>query len=140
MKFLDRYKTDKSLEDDGVFVDYGDGLMVKVRRLNSTKSKEVRRKLEKPFSKQFRGQDIPDSIQEKLLNQQMAKAIVVDWEGVPDPDDETGEKMLPCTEENILRMVEDFPDFRDDILAASMERATFQAEDLKAVAKNSKPS
>ncbi len=136
--FLERYKTDRDLEDTGVFVDYGDGLKIKMRRLNSAKSKEVRRKLEKPYAKQFRGQEMPDSIQEMLLNHQIAKAIVVDWEGVPDP--ENPDKQLACTEENVLMMVEQFPDFRDDILAASMERATFQREELKAAEGNSKSS
>lgn len=136
--FLERYRTDKSLEEDGTWVDYSDGLMVCVRRLNSAKSKEVRRKLEKPYSKAFRGQDMPESLQEELLNKQLAEAIVVDWKGVPNPD--KPEEMLPCTRENVLRMVTDFPDFRDDILAAAMERATFQKEEIKAAEKNSKSS
>jgi hypothetical protein len=132
--FLSRYATDKDLEESGMWVDYGDGLKVQVRRLNCTKSKDVRRKLEKPYAKQFRGQDIPDSIQEMLLNHQMAKAIVVNWEGVPDPEKDGD--MLPCTEENVLMMVEKYPDFRDDILSAAMERATFQREETKASEKN----
>lgn len=136
--FLDRYSTSKDLEEEGVFVDYGDGLKVKLRRLNSVKSRDIRRKLEKPYVKQFRGQDMPDSIQEQLLNNQIAKAIVVDWEGVPNPD--SPEEMLPCTEENVMLMITRFPDFRDDILAASMERATFQKEDQKAAEGNSKRS
>lgn len=138
MNFLSRYTTDKSAEEDGQWVDYGDGLEVKLRRLNSVKSREVRRKLEKPYAKQFRGQDMPDSISEMILNNQLAKAIVVDWKGVPNPED--AEKPLPCTEENVLRMVQDYPDFREDILAAAMERATFQKEELAAAEKNSKSS
>lgn len=133
--FLERYQTNKHLEEDGVWVDYADGLEVKIRRMNSTKSREIRRKLEKPYTKGFRGQDMPDSLQEELLNKQLAEAIVVDWKGVPDPKDVT--KMLPCTPENVLMMVTEYPDFRDDILAASMERATFQIEERKAAEKNS---
>ena len=136
--FLDRYTTDRNAEDLGQWVDYGDGLEIQMRRLNCQKSKDVRRKLEKPYAKQFRGQDMPDDIQEKLLNMQISKAIVVDWKGVPNPD--SPEEMLPCTEDNVLMMVQKFPDFRDDILAASMERATFQREELKAAEGNSKSS
>lgn len=138
MNFLQRYATDKTAEEDGQWVDFGDGLEVKLRRLNSVKSREVRRKLEKPYAKQFRNQDMPDSISEMILNNQLAKAIVVEWKGVPDPDDMT--KELPCTEENILHMMQSFPDFREDILAAAMERATFQKEELVAAEKNSKSS
>lgn len=133
--FIERYKTDKNLEENGTWVDYGDGLQVQIRRLNSAKSREVRRRLEKPYTKGFRGQDMPESLQEELLNRQLAEAIVVDWKGVPDPEDP--KKMLPCTPENVLRMVTEFPDFRDDIMAASMERATYQQEQLKEAEKNS---
>ena len=133
--FLERYKTNKDLEEGGVWVDYSDGLQVCVRRMNSLKSRETRRRLEKPYTKGFRGQDMPETLQEELLNKQLAEAIVVDWKGVPDPDNP--DKMLPCTPENVLKVVQAFPDFRDDILSASMERATFQAEELKAAEGNS---
>lgn len=136
--FFDRYSTDKIAEEDGQWVDFGDGIKVQIRRLNSAKSREVRRKLDKPYSKQFRGGDLPDSLQESILNQQIAKAIVVSWEGVPDPDKPS--EMLPCTEDNVLRMVRDYTDFREEILTASMERATYQKEDLKDAEKNSKSS
>lgn len=134
--FLERYATNKDLEEDGVWVDYADGLKVKLRRMNSVKSRETRRRLEKPYTKGFRGQDMPETLQEELLNKQLSEAIVVDWEGVPNPDNP--KEMLPCTPENVFRMVSQFPDFRDDLLAASMERATFQNEQLKEAEKNSK--
>jgi hypothetical protein len=133
--FLERYSTDKKLEETGTWVDYGDGVRVQIRRMNSLKSREVRRKLEKPYTKGFRGQDLPDTLQEELLNKQVAEAIVVDWKGVPNPDNP--KELLPCTPENVLKVVTAFPDFRDDIVAASMERATFQHEELKEAEKNS---
>jgi len=132
--FFDRYATSPELEESGTWVDYGDGLKVRVRRLNSKFSKDVRRKLEKPYSGQYRGREMPESLQDELLNKQMAKAIIVDWEGVPNPD--SPEEMLACTEENILRMVGEFKDFRDDILTAAMERTTFQKEDVREQEKN----
>lgn len=133
--FLSRYATNKNLEEDGVAVDFGDGIEVTIRRLNSAKSREVRRRLEKPYTKGFRGQDMPESLQEELLNKQIAEAIIVDWKGVPDPDHP--KQMLPCNPENILKVITRFPDFRDDIIAASMERATFQQEALKEAEGNS---
>src|ERR1043166_2259135 len=85
-KFFDRYSTDKVAEEEGQWVDFGDGIKVQLRRLNCKKSRDVRRRLEKPYAKQFRGQDIPDEIQERMLNAQLAKAVIVGWEGVPNPD------------------------------------------------------
>lgn len=132
--FRDRYNTDKGLEEAGVWVDYGDGLKVKVRRLSSKTSRDVRRKLEKPYAAQFRNREMPDSLQEELLNKQVSMAIVLDWEGVEDPD--KADAMLPYSQENVLRMVTEFPDFRDDILTAAMERTTFEKEQREKGAKN----
>ena len=84
--FRDRYSTDRSAEEAGVWVDYGDGLKVQVRRLNSKHSRETRRRLEKPYATQFRNRDMPESLQEKLLNQQMAESIVNDQK-----------RILPCS-------------------------------------------
>ncbi len=136
--FLDRYSTDRSLEESGVWIDFGDGLKVQVRRLTSKTSRETRRKLEKPYTTQFRNREMPDSLQEELLNKQMSQAIVVNWEGVADPADP--KKMLPYSPDNVLRMVQEFPDFRDDILTAAMERSTFAKEEREAAEKNSKTS
>jgi hypothetical protein len=133
--FLERYSTDKSMEEDGVWVDYGGGIKVQIRRMNSTKSRDTRRRLEKPYTKGFRGQDLPEDLQEELLNQQIAQAIVVAWEGVPDPDDP--KKAITCTPENVMKVIKAFPDFRDDIIAAAIERATFQKEQLEQTEKNS---
>lgn len=131
-KFFDRYSTNRKAEEDGQWVDFGDGVKVKVRRLNSAKSKETRRRLEKPYKNQFRaGVDFPDSLQEELMNKQLAEAIIVDWEGVPELNDKGQPiegKFAECTPENVLRMVAMFPDFREDVVTASMERATFQNE------------
>ena len=136
--FLDRYNTDRNLEEGGVWVDFGDGLKVKIRRLTSKHSRETRRKLEKPYAAQFRNRDMPDSLQEELLNKQVAKSVVIDWEGVVNP--EKPEEKLPCTEDNVLMMVQKFPEFRDDILTAAMERTTFEKEMRKDAEKNSKSS
>lgn len=141
-----RYNTDTSLEEEGVWVDYGDGLQVKVRRLNSKHSRDVRRKLEKPYAAQFRSRDMPDSLQEELLNKQMAQSIVVDWKGVEDPYTQVPEGKeappLAYSPENVLKIVSDpeFKDFREDILTAAMERTTFEKEQRKDAEKNSKSS
>lgn len=141
--FMDRYKTNKSAEEDGQWVSFGDEIQVKLRRINSKKSKEVRRRLEKPYAKVYRNGDIPESIQEELLNRQIAEAIVVDWKGVPDFEYKEGEltvipdKFLDCTEDNVLRVIVAFPDFREDVMGASLEKATFQDEARKADEGNS---
>lgn len=132
--FFDRYNTDKKLEEDGVWIDFGDGLKVKVRRLSSKHSRETRRKLEKPYVAQFRNREMPDSLQDEILNKQVATSIIVDWEGVPNPDNP--KEMLVFSPDNALDMIKKFSDFRDDILTAALERTTFEKEQREAARKN----
>lgn len=136
--FTDRYATNKSQEEDGVWVDFGDGIKVKIRRMNSKHSRETRNKLEKPYAKQFRGQDYPLEIQENLFNLQLAHSIVIEWEGVPSPEDP--KKMAGNTPDEKIAVFKAFPDFREDIAAASMERATFQDLTVKEAEGNSEKS
>lgn len=135
--FMNRYKTDKDLEENGVWVDFGDGIQVKIRRANSKASRDCRAKLEKPYAGQFRNREMPQSLQDEILIKQLSQSIILDWKGVPDPTDEKGERMLPCNEENIVKMMTQFPDFREDILTAAVAQATFQRELMKAAEGNS---
>lgn len=139
--FRDRYATDRNLEEEGVWVDFGDGLKVKIRRLSSKTSRETRRKLEKPYAAQFRNREMPDSLQDELLNKQVAQAIVLDWEGVEDPTTpapaEGKTAFIDCTPENVLKVITALTDFRDDILTAAMERTTFEKEQREKGSKNS---
>lgn len=139
--FLDRYNTSREYEENGVWVDFGDGVKVQIRRLTSKISRDYRRKLEKPYSAQFRNREMPDSLQEELLNKQVSGAVIVNWEGVPDPDAPAPKKdeksaELPFTIDNALRMCKDFPDFRDDILTAAMERTTYEKQAREDARKN----
>jgi len=134
-KFSERYKTDRKSEEEGIWVDFGDGIKVQLRRMNSDHSKKTRARLEKPYATTYRGREMPQSLQEDLLNKQMAQSIVMNWEGIEDPKSDG--KMLAYTEENVLRICEEFKDFREDLLTASMERATFQLEALKDAEGNS---
>lgn len=130
-KFYDRYKTDKKLEEEGQWVDFGDGVKVKIARLNSERSLAARRKLEKPYSK-IRG-SIPEDIQEEILTKQVAEAVIIAWEGVTD---EAG-KEIECTYENRIKILKEFKDFRFDVVTASVEAETFKAKQVEEATKNS---
>lgn len=130
-KFINRYKTDRKLEEEGQWVEFGDDISVKVARLNSERSQAVRRKLEKPYSK-IRG-SIPEDIAEEILTKQVAEAVLLDWKGVTD---ENG-KEIECTYENRYKMLKEFKDFRFDVVTCSVEAETFKGKQIEEVTKNS---
>ena len=132
-KFSERYKTDRALEEDGVFVDFGDSVLVKVRRYSSKNVKDARIKLERPYAKQIRLSTISEDTQETLTKRLFAEAIVVDWKGVYFSDDTLAS---PYTPEKALRIFEEFPDFMNDIITAVMQRDTFKKEEDEDDTKN----
>lgn len=119
MSFLDRYKTDKTLETEGVWVDFGDGVRFKIARLNNKKAREVRERLERPYARMRR---VPPDQQEKILTRVLAEAVVLDWEG--DVDGKGTKYSVDAAE----KLMTEHTDLRDDILVVSNERETFKAE------------
>lgn len=122
--FLERYKTNEKLEEDGVWVDFGGGVRVKIVRVTSRRSRDVRRKLERQYAKKYRNQDIPPEVMETILVEQLAQAIVQDWEGVTDLEG----RAMEFNQENARFIFRKFKDFREDVTSASLMKETFLDE------------
>jgi hypothetical protein len=131
-----RFATDASREEEGVWVDFGDGIEVKVRRLSSKISRDVRKRLEKPHAEAIRRGPLPESLAEDILNRQLAEAIISDWKGV---DDDNGQP-LACTVENKIAILKALPEFRDEIVSISIERDNYKAALNEDAEKNSSTS
>ena len=131
--FQKMFQTDRNLEEEGVIVDFGQGVKVKVARMQSERSRAVRRRLEKPYRKRFQQNDVPDDVMENILICQMAEGIILGWEGVTDEEGHP----LECTEGNIKKVLTKFPDFKDAVAQASMTRETFMQEEAEEDLKNS---
>ncbi|XAI96053.1 hypothetical protein [Microcystis phage Mwe-JY26] len=119
-----RFKTDEDREENGVWVDFGDDIKVKVRRFKSRASQDARKELEKPHQDVIRRGGLSEEQAQELLLRQMAKAIIVDWQGVTD---EKGEP-LPCTEDAKYSILKALPEFRDEVFGISIDRDAFKAK------------
>lgn len=135
-KMFARFATDESREEEGVWVDFGDGIEVRIRRLSSKVSRDVRKRLEKPHGEAIRRGGLPEGVAEDILNRQIAEAVIAEWRGV---DDEAG-NALPCTVENKLRVIKALPEFRDEVLSVSIERDNYKAALNEEAEKNSSTS
>jgi hypothetical protein len=123
-KLFARFKTDENKEEGGVWVDFGDGVKIKVRRLRSRKSLEVRKDLDKPFADQIRRGPLDDKVAEDLLIQQIAQGIIADWEGVDLGDGE----IVPYTAGNAYTLMKALPELRDSILQVSADAESYRAK------------
>lgn len=141
MSFHKRYATDQRAEEEGVWVDFGAGLKVKLRRPSSVHTQAKKTELNRPFEALVKnGGKLSDADDQRLMNELFAHSIVVDWEGVtvPDETDPSKEVSVPATPEGILSVLSNpvYKDFRADIVGAALERDTFRAVVRKEDAKN----
>jgi hypothetical protein len=114
MNFAERYRTDRDLEEEGAWVDLGDGIKIKIARLQSQRARRVLARLYRPYDNMRQsGRKVPDSVQE------------------------AAGKTIPFTPDSALEVFEAFPDFLDEVVYFSREQETFRAERLETVKGNS---
>jgi hypothetical protein len=124
-KLYARFQMDEDREEAGVWVDFGDGIRVKVRRLKSRASQDARKELDKPFTNEIRRGNLASEVAEDLLVKQIAKGVIADWSGVDDKDG----KPLTYSPEAAYELLKALPEFRDEIFAISVDRDAFKAKD-----------
>jgi hypothetical protein len=133
MSFRDLYGTDKAAETEGTWVELAEGVSVKIRRANSKKSREVRKRLEKPYITMIRRDTLPDNVAEQITARHVSEGILLDWKGITD---EKG-KDLAFSPEAAYNICLEFPDFRDDVINFAVEAGTFRAKVLEDTRGNS---
>jgi hypothetical protein len=127
------FGTSEDAEKEGVWIDYGD-IRVKVARAGgrNVKYQKVLEAESKPHKRALQTDSMPEDQARAMLMRVYSKTVVLDWENV---DDGEG-NIIPCTEENILAMFKEFPDFFLEIKNMADGVALFRDEELDADAKN----
>jgi len=130
------FATDESLEEAGAWVDINElyGLKIKVRRMRSDASlKAYERIVRERFGegKLRKPEDLTGSESEEILKQQLAEAILIDWEGLYDADGNAVPYSVPAA----LAFLE-VKDFREFVYQAANERGTFREKADEDAVKN----
>ncbi|HOK44370.1 MAG TPA: hypothetical protein PLK67_00460 [Bryobacteraceae bacterium] len=127
------FQTDKTLEKEGIILDYGD-FKIKIARAggaNVAFQKALASKI-RPYKRQIDAGTIPDDVAEKLLLDVYAESVVLGWEGVTD---EKG-KPLPFSKENVVKLFSDLPDLFRDVQNQAAAISNFRAEVTEDTIKN----
>lgn len=142
------FKTDKGLEQAGVYLDYGK-FRVKVARAGGS-NKAFQRMLEaklRPFQRAIKTETIDPELAEKIMLEVYAKTIVLAWEtkvkdeatGVekwePLMQTVSGEMVKPSAEE-LMKLFKALPDLFADIQDQAGKAAVFREEINEANAGN----
>jgi len=129
------FMTDENRETSGVWQDVGDGIRLKVARFNNTNHKRIMEGLMKPYQHQMRRGTLAEDVAEKLLVQGMAKAILIDWEGL----EEDG-KPVKYSHKNAERLMLEVKDFRDLVHNISQTMDIYKMQEDAETEKNSEPT
>ncbi|MDP6698088.1 MAG: hypothetical protein QGH25_00440 [Candidatus Latescibacteria bacterium] len=127
-----RYGTDETAELEGTWVDMGEGLKIKIARLNNPNYVKVHNRLMQPYRGQTMRGTMSPEVTLRITCESLAETILLDWDGM-----EYNGKKLPHSTANALKVLTEFKDFREDVIFLAAEKETFRAEALKEDQKNS---
>lgn len=129
-----KFKTDKRAEQEGIILDYGDGITIKIARAGGSNlkfEKAVQAKMRK-YGLQAKHDLLEPEQMRTIFREVLAETVVLGWTGF---DDGEG-NMLTCTQENVLKVFTDLPDLFDDVLEQSRKSSLFKNNVLEAEAGN----
>lgn len=101
-----------------------DGIKIKLRSLRSQASIKFRAALQAKYRKYEKKGVFPDNINERMLIEQLAGVIIVDWSGINDRDGQP----IAYSKEAALDLATKLRVFRDNIVMLSMTIDNFQPD------------
>jgi hypothetical protein len=132
---FDIFETDTAAEEEGKWFDiFGDKSKgeIKLRGFACLKSINVRRRLETKYRRLARGDgSYPDDVQKKMMDEQIAEAIIVDWRG---PAWRTKEGPIAYSKESALSIIQKATHLRNRVAQIAGDLDRFRhAEQVDAV-------
>lgn len=125
MSFQAKFAFNKSLAEDGNWVELTDGFFVKVRRINSEFVSAFNKKLWKPYQYQLdKGLKVPEEVNEANGYRFASEALLVDWQG----EIEDGVALPEYSSDLAVEAFKKYPDFLAAVVDASQEIGNFREE------------
>lgn len=104
-----KYKTSDDAEKDGVPIEYGDGVVLTLRRAGgrNTKYRDSFDEHTKKNKRRISVGDLPEDEARMLFAKVYADSVVVGWSGVKGADNQA----LEFNKENVVQVLYDLPEF-----------------------------
>lgn len=120
------FKTDRQRENQGVWVDIGDGARLLIARLNNERYKQEFLAQTKPFRTQVRTGTLSEEIAERILRTCYARTVLMGWEGL---QDEEGND-IPHSVEKAEELLS-IPDFKSLVEELASSRELYRREEAE---------
>lgn len=125
---IKEFYTDAGLEEEGNWVDCGDGLSLKVARMFNDKFTRVMAAKRKPLGRRV---DRDTKLSTQILIEVMAECVLLDWKGLTEDG-----KTIKFSKAKSLELLTKSRDFRNLVTATADDAANFHAEEQEADRKN----
>jgi len=141
MSLNNQFKTNKTAEIEGVWVEYApnnDGTVpaFKIARASKTNKKyqKTLNKKIKPYSKALELGTMDEKLAQKLYTEVFIDSLLIDWRNVKVSDisdDEQAEGFADFTQSNAIELFDKLPDLYDDLEANSKKLSMFRDDELE---------
>lgn len=140
MSLYKQFTMDKTLEKNGILLEYGEDektkkpIRIRIARAggsNQRFGKLLDAKF-KPYRRALQTETLDTGLAEKLMKEVYAEAVVLGWENV---SDKSG-KALPFSPENVIKLFDELPELWSDIKEQAGRAALYRQELQEASAKN----
>jgi hypothetical protein len=129
------FGTDKEKEKKGIIKQIGEGAWVRIARIGNPDYERVLTALSKPYRLQIQRGTLDPKIQDKLYIEVIAKTVLLDWGGITDNGVDVAYSV-----ENAIKMLTDYPDFLEFIVAEANRLENFKLQADEDLAGNSEAS
>jgi len=128
------FKTDPRCETEGVTLDYGDGVKIRIARAGGSNKNYIKAmdRLGRKYHRELGLDILPEETATRLYQELYADSVILGWEGV---SDEAG-NLLPFSREAVLKVFADLPDLWNDVRAQAQSIELFRADLTEREAKN----
>lgn len=130
---FDDFETDKTVEKEGVWVDYGDYKIRIARAGGANKAYEIcLANKSKPYRKQIQNGSMDIARQKELVKEAYIETIVLDWENITERDGTP----IPFNKANVKGLFNRVPDLWEDLMTQAQDLALFKLDISEESAKN----
>lgn len=129
-----QFKTDEKLEKQGLTLNFGEGVSIRVARAGGSNDRYMKRMeaLTKPYRRQIASETADNKVLEKVVLEVFCETVVLGWEGVTD---ENG-NVLAFNKENAIKLFTDLPDLFAEVKEQASKSALFRLSLNEEDAKN----
>lgn len=135
-RFWAQYESDPRLEEEGNWVDLGEGTSIRVRATMSVRAQQIMNEVYGPHRADQQAGALNAALDRKLTCDWVARGIIVDWNGLEDP--ENLGTYIPHSEAEAIRICRDERHYRFVLTVLNHARMieNFQTATRQSTAKN----